>query len=60
MTNKYTHTCIQHICALMIASTSATTGVTQVEPQVHLLVQPQIPPPCLSLLRSLSASLGPP
>ena len=30
------------ICALMIASTSATTGATQVQPQVHLLVQPKI------------------
>ena len=31
-----------HICALMIASTSANTGATQVQPQEHSLVQPQM------------------
>ena len=29
-----------HICILIIASTSATTGAIQVQPEMHPLVQP--------------------
>ena len=32
-----------HICTLIIASTSETTGATQVQPQVHTLVQSHMP-----------------
>ena len=33
-----------HICGLMIASTSGTTGATQVQPQVHPLMRPKMHP----------------
>ena len=42
-----------------IASTSVTTGAAQVEPQVHLLVQPHAPYSA-SLGRPLNVSLGAP
>ena len=31
-----------YICALVIGSTSATTGETQAQPQVHPLVKPHM------------------